>query len=292
MKPAPFEYDDPRTIDDALDLLAEHGDECKVIAGGQSLVPLMNFRLARPRRLIDINRIDSLAHITPAPGGLVIGALTRHADVERSRAVAEGWPLLSEAIVWVGHPQIRNRGTIGGSVAHADPAAELPAVFAAMDATFQVRSKHGARLVRWHDFFRSEFTTSIIPEELVVGVEVPEPDPQAGAAFVEFARRHGDFALGGAAVVLKLDRDGVCERAAIALVAAGPKPVRATTAEAQLVGNNVDAEAIQAAASRAVEGLHPTSDVHGSTEYRVKLLRVMVQRALTAAAERARIKAR
>lgn len=292
MKPAPFEYDDPRTVDEALDLLAEHGEECKVIAGGQSLVPLMNFRLARPRRLIDINGIDSLAHITRAPGRVVIGAMTRHVDVERSPVVAEAWPLLSEAIVWVGHPQIRNRGTIGGSVVHADPAAELPAVFAAMDATFQVRSKYGARSVRWDEFFRSEFTTSIIPQELVVGVEVPEQDPQAGAAFVEFARRHGDFALGGAAVVLKLDRDGVCERAAIALVAAGPKPVRATAAEAQLVGSNVEAEAIQAAAGRAVEGLHPTADVHGGTEYRVKLLRVMVQRALTAAAERARIKAR
>ena len=292
MKPAPFEYDDPRTVDEALDLLAEHGEECKVIAGGQSLVPLMNFRLARPRRLIDLNRIDSLAHITRSPGRLVIGAMTRHADVERSPVVAEAWPLLSEAIVWVGHPQIRNRGTIGGSAAHADPAAELPAVFAAMEATFQVRSKYGARSVRWDDFFRSEFTTSIIPEELLVGVEVPEQDPQAGTAFVEFARRHGDFALGGAAVVLKLDRFGVCERAAIALVAAGPKPVRATAAEAQLVGNKIDAEAIQAAAGRAVEGLHPTADVHGSTEYRVKLLRVMVQRGLTAAAERARIKVR
>ena len=288
MKPAAFDYDDPRTVDEALDLLAEHGDECKVLAGGQSLVPLMNFRLARPRRLIDINRIDSLAHISRSPGRLVIGAMTRHTDVERSAAVAEGWPLLSEAIVWVGHPQIRNRGTIGGSVAHADPAAELPAVFAAMDAVFQVRSKHGARSVRWGDFFRSEFTTALIPEELVVGVEVPEQDPKAGAAFVEFARRHGDFALGGAAAVLKLDRDGVCERAAIAMVAAGPRPARAEAAEAQLVGVKVDANAIEAASGRAVEGLHPTGDVHGGTEYRQKLLRVMVQRALTSAAERAR----
>lgn len=292
MKPAAFEYDDPRTVDEALDLLAEHGDECKVIAGGQSLVPLMNFRLARPRRLIDINGIDSLAHVTRSSGRLVIGAMTRHADVERSPVVAESWPLLSEAIVWVGHPQIRNRGTIGGSVAHADPAAELPAVFAALDATFQVRSKYGARAVPWDQFFRSEFTTSMIPEELVVGVEVPEQDPKTGAAFVEFARRHGDFALGGAAVVLKLDGAGVCERAAVALVAAGPKPLRATAAEQQLVGSTVDAKAIESAAGRAVEGLHPTADLHGSVEYRLKLLRVMVQRALSAAGERARAKGR
>ena len=292
MKPAAFEYDDPRTVDDALDLLAQHGDECKVIAGGQSLVPLMNFRLARPRRLIDINGVDSLAHITPANGQLVIGAMARHADVEHSDVVAKGWPLLSEAIVWVGHPQIRNRGTIGGSVAHADPAAELPAVFAAMDARFQVRSKHGARAVKWSEFFRSEFTTSVLPEELVVGVEVPEQDPSAGEAFVEFARRHGDFALGGAAAVLKLDRDGVCERAAVALVAAGPKPVRAEAAEALLQGSTVDAKSIAAAAERAVAGLHPTGDLHGSADYRLKLLRVMVQRALTTAADRARSKQR
>ena len=292
MKPAPFEYDDPRTLDDALDLLARHGDESKVIAGGQSLVPLMNFRLARPGRLIDINEVESLAHINREDGRLVIGAMARHADVEDSALVADGWPLLSEAIVWVGHPQIRNRGTVGGSVAHADPAAELPAVLAAMDAVFRVRSKHGAWLVNWNDFFRSEFTTSLKPAELVVGVEVPEQDPSAGTAFVEFARRHGDFALGGAAVVLKLDRDGVCERAAIGLVAADPKPVRASAAEAQLVGATVDTKAIASAAERAVVGLEPTGDLHGSAEYRLKLLRVMVQRALTIAAERAASKAR
>lgn len=292
MKPAPFEYDDPRTLDDALDLLARHGEEGKVIAGGQSLVPLMNFRLARPGRLIDINGVESLSHISREDGRLVIGAMARHADVEGSALVADGWPLLSEAIVWVGHPQIRNRGTVGGSVAHADPAAELPAVLAAMDAVFRVRSKHGAWLVKWNDFFRSEFTTSLKPEELVVGIEVPEQDPSAGTAFIEFARRHGDFALGGAAVVLKLDPDRVCERAAIGLVAAGPKPVRASAAEAQLVGATVDTKAIASAAERAVVGLEPTGDLHGSAEYRLKLLRVMVQRALTIAAERAASKAR
>jgi CO/xanthine dehydrogenase FAD-binding subunit len=291
MKPAAFEYDDPRTVDEALGLLADHGDECKVIAGGQSLVPLMNFRLARPGRLVDINGVEALAHIIRDEGRLVIGAMTRHADVERSTTVAKGWPLLAEAIVWVGHPQIRNRGTIGGSVAHADPAAELPAVFAAMDATFHVRSKQGRRAVGWKDFFRSEFTTSIAPDELVMDIEIPEQDPSAGTAFVEFARRHGDFALGGAAVTLKLGRGGVCERAAIALVAAGPKPVRAEAAEALLTGAIVDAQSIHTASERAVEGLQPTGDLHGSTEYRLKLLRVMVQRALATAAERATTKA-
>ncbi len=145
MKPALFEYDDPATVDAALDLLARYGDECKVLAGGQSLVPLMNFRLARPGRLIDINRIDSLAGIKREGRSLSIGAMTRHVDVERSEEVARGWPLLAEAIGWVGHSQIRNRGTVGGSVAHADPAAELPAAFAVLDAKFHIQSKRGAR---------------------------------------------------------------------------------------------------------------------------------------------------
>lgn len=291
MKPAAFEYEDPRTVEEALDLLAVHGDECKVIAGGQSLVPLMNFRLARPSRLIDINGIEPLSGIARDGGDLSIGALARHRDVEHSTLIAEGWPLLAEAIKWVGHPQIRNRGTIGGSVAHADPAAELPAVFAAMDATFEVRSKRGSRTLAWDDFFRSEFTTSVEPDELVVGVHVPAQDRSAGAAFVEFARRHGDFALGGAAVTLKLGSTGQCDRVTIALVAAGPKPLRAKAAEDALRGTKVDDRSIRAAADMAIEGVHPTSDLHGSAEYRAKLLRVMVQRALSTAAERARSKA-
>jgi aerobic carbon-monoxide dehydrogenase medium subunit len=288
MKPAQFEYDDPRTVDEALDLLARHGDECKVLAGGQSLVPLMNFRLARPARLIDINGIDSLSHIKRESGRLVIGAMTRHALVERSEEIANRWPLLTEAVGWVGHSQIRNRGTVGGSVAHADPAAELPAAFAALDAIFQLRSKRGHRALGWSQFFVSEFTTALAPDELVTAVEVPAQDPAAGVAFVEYARRHGDFALGGAAVTLTLDRDGRCERAAIALLSAGPAPVRAHAAEQQLRGSRLDESSIRAASVEAVKGLHPTSDLHGGTEYRIGLLRTMAERALTKAAQRAR----
>ncbi len=288
MKPAAFEYDDPSTVDEVLDLLARHGDECKVLAGGQSLVPLMNFRLARPARLVDINGVASLAHLGRAGDGLAIGALTRHAELERSTVVAEGWPLLAEAVAWVGHPQVRNRGTAGGSVAHADPAAELPAVFAALEASFHLKSRRGDRTLRWDEMFRSEFTTALEPDELLVRMDVPEVEPGEGSAFIEFARRHGDFALGGAAVRLRLDASGRCESAKIALVAAGPRPVRATAAEAQLKGEAIDEAAIAAAAGRSVEGLRPTADLHGSSEYRLQLLRVMVQRALTRAAERAR----
>src|SRR5690348_13218370 len=167
----------------------------------------MNFRLARPARLIDINGVAELAGIRRRNGNLVIGAMTRHAQAERSNELAEGWPLLHDAIGWVGHLQIRNRGTIGGSVAHADPAAELPAAFAALDATFHIRSKTASRSLRWDEFFVAEFTTALAPDELVTAVEVPGQDPATGMAFVEFARRHGDFALGGAAVTLRVDRN-------------------------------------------------------------------------------------
>jgi CO/xanthine dehydrogenase FAD-binding subunit len=287
MKPAPFEYDDPRTVDEALDLLARNGDECKVLAGGQSLVPLMNFRLARPGRLIDINGVEALAGIRRENGKLVIGAMTRHADLERSSEVAEGWPLLTEAVGWVGHAQIRNRGTVGGSVAHADPAAELPAAFAALDASFQVRSKRGARTLGWKQFFVSEFTTALSPDELVVAIEVPAQEAATGAAFVEYARRHGDFALGGAAVTVRLRRDGTCENATIALLSAGPAPLRAEPVEMKLRGAKLDEATVRDAAALAVKGLHPTSDLHGSTEYRVRLLQTMTERALTKAAGRA-----
>jgi CO/xanthine dehydrogenase FAD-binding subunit len=288
MKPAPFEYEDPRSVDETLDLLALHGDECRVLAGGQSLVPLMNFRLARPGRLIDINGVRELSGIRREGGTLVVGAMTRHSEVERSNVIAESWPLLHEAIGWVGHAQIRNRGTVGGSVAHADPAAELPAAFAALDARFQVRSKRGSRVLGWQHFFVAEFTTALAPDELVTSVEVPAQDPATGSAFVEFARRYGDFALGGAAVTIRLGRDGRCEKATIALLSAGPAPVRADSAEKQLRGATLDGPAIQAGAAEAVRGLRPTPDLHGGTEYRVRLLRTMTERALTKAAQRAK----
>ncbi len=288
MKPAPFEYEDPATVDEALELLARYGDECKVLAGGQSLVPLMNFRLARPARLIDINRIESLAYIRPENGRIVVGAMTRHAQLLRAVEVAENCPLLVQAVAWVGHDQIRNRGTVGGSAAHADPAAELSAAFAALDARFHVRSRRGERVLACREFFVSEFTTALAPDELLVSIDAPALKPGTGAAFVEFARRHGDFALGGAAVTLAVDQAGRCSDVAIVLLAAGPAPVRSEAAEKALLGASPDESAIQAAAQIAVRGLHPTSDIHGSSEYRVGLLQVMAERALTQAAARAR----
>ena len=287
MKPAPFEYDDPRSVEETIGLLAKHGDECKLLAGGQSLVPLMNFRLARPGRLVDINGVESLARIRVENGRLLLGAMVRHSQLEHSNDIAARWPLLHDAIGWVGHSQIRNRGTVGGSVAHADPAAELPCAFAALDAKFHVLSKRGPRVLRWDQLFVSEFTTSLAPDELLTAIEVAPQIPTAGVAFVEFARRHGDFALGGAAVSITLARNGACSEVAIALLSAGPRPVRAEAAERALKGNRVDEAAIKHASGLAVEGLHPTGDLHGSSEYRVKLLRVMAERALAKAVQRA-----
>jgi CO/xanthine dehydrogenase FAD-binding subunit len=288
VKPAAFEYDEPTSVDETLDLLDKYGDDCKILAGGQSLVPMMNFRLAKPTRLIDINRVEGLSQIGREGDFLTIGALTRHANVEHSPEIAKTSPLLTQAIEWVGHSQIRNRGTVGGSAAHADPAAELPAAFAALDARFRARSRQGERVLGWQDFFISTFITALRPDELLVAVEVPIQPSATGTAFVEFARRHGDFALGGAAVTLSLDKAGPCTHISIALLAAGGTPVRCIAAEQLMLGSVPSEQAMGAAARAAVDGLHPTSDLHGSSEYRLGLLSVMTERALTQAVQRAR----
>ena len=287
MKPAAFEYDDPRTLDEALALLAEHGEDAKVLAGGQSLVPLLNFRLARPERLIDVNGVGELDYLRVADGVLRIGALVRHSVLERSEAAAAAVPLLQEAVRLVGHAQIRNRGTVGGSIAHADPAAELPVAMAALDARFRVRSTRGDRVLGAEELFVTHLTTSLEADELLTGIEVPVPAPGTGSAFVEFARRHGDFALGGAAALVRLDDGGTCESAAVALLGAAPTPLRAREAEAFLHRRRLDEQTAREAAALAVQNLHPTGDIHGSSEYRHGLIEALTRRALLAAAGRA-----
>jgi CO/xanthine dehydrogenase FAD-binding subunit len=283
VKPAGFDYFAPQSTGEALELLAQGPDDSKVLAGGQSLVPLMNFRLARPERLVDLNGLPELAYIERRNGDVVIGAMTRHAAIERSTLVANELPLLADAIGWVGHEQIRNRGTVGGSVAHADPAAELGAALAALDARMRLRSADGERVLPWSEFFVFGFMTALEPDEILVEVEVPALPAGAVTGFIEFARRHGDFALGGAAAVLVLDSGGVCQHARLSLLAAAPVPVRAAQAEELLVGSRIDGATIAAAADAAVAGIEPTGDIHGSTKYRIKLLRTMASRAIAAA---------
>jgi CO/xanthine dehydrogenase FAD-binding subunit len=283
VKPPPFEYDAPRSLEEALALLAEHGGEAKALAGGQSLVPLLNFRIVRPARLVDLNDISELASLGEDEGVLRIGAMTRSRALERSSLVGERWPLLREAVRHSGHPQIRNRGTVGGSCAHADPASELPCALSALEARFHVRSARGARVLRGPEFFLATFTTALEPDELLTAIEVPAVRARTGAAFVEHARVHGDFALGGAAALVTLDEDGRCVRAAIALLAAGDRPLRAPAAERALAEGARAGEA----AALAVEGLEPPGTVHAGSEYRRALLAELVRRAILLAAERA-----
>jgi CO/xanthine dehydrogenase FAD-binding subunit len=245
MKPAPFAYEAPRSVDAALALL-ERNEDAKLLAGGQSLVPVMNFRLARPPLLVDLNRIDELAYLRKRGGALHIGALTRHATLERSEVVARGWPLLAQAVRHVGHPAIRSRGTIGGSCAHADPTAELPVALTALDARFHLRSRTATRTLAADELFVTHLTTAIRPDEMLVEIEVPPLPDGARTAFAEHARTHGDWAIAGAAVV------NAPGHSAIALLGAAPTPVRARDAEAALTGAATAAEAARLAA-RLVE---------------------------------------
>lgn len=288
MKPAAFEYYDPTTTQEALQLLGGFGDEAKVLAGGQSLVPLMNFRLVRPAHIVDLNRISELRYLRADQGELCIGAMARQRDLERSSMVAEGWPLISEAARYIGHVQIRNRGTVGGSLAHADPAAELPAVMTALEARFVIRGQDGERIARPEDFFVTYLTTSLAPDELLVEVRVPRLPPRTGWSFLEVSRRHGDFALVGVAALVTLDESGIVRRVRLAFTGAGPRPVRPVAVEEMLVGQRPDEQLFRHAGISASQDLDPSSDIHASAEYRREVGAVLARRALVQAAARAR----
>ena len=280
VKPAPFEYVRARSIDDAVAALARDPD-AKLLAGGQSLVPMMNMRLARPSRLVDINRIDGLDAITARPdGGLVVGALARHTELVGSPLVRARAPLLAAAAAHVGHRAIRNRGTLGGSLAHADPAAELPAALLALDATLVTNGAGGARRVPAVDFFVGVFTTALAHDEIVVAVEIPG----GGAAwgFAEVARRAGDFAIAGVAAVLAGDGG-----ARVAAFGVDDRPVRLHAAEAELESRVDDAAAARAAAAAAA-ACRPADDVHASSAYRRHLVTVLTESAIRQARERSR----
>jgi carbon-monoxide dehydrogenase medium subunit len=288
MKPPSFRYFVAHSVEEALARLAEHGDEARALAGGQSLVPLMNMRLAQPRVLIDINPIGELAYIRFWDGGLAFGALTRDATLERDATVAARLPLLVEAARYVGHPAIRNRSTIGGSMAHADPAAELPAVMVALDAEFVVRGPAGDRTIAGGDFFQGYLQTSLSTGELLIEVRVPSLPAGAGSAFLEFSRREGDYALAGVAAVVTMAADGTIGDVRLGLCSVGPTPVRARAAEEALHGQRPgpDAWAAAAAAVRATLD-DPPADIHASAAYRCHLAGVLTERALAAAATRA-----
>jgi carbon-monoxide dehydrogenase medium subunit len=273
-------------MDDALSLLQQHPD-AKPLAGGQSLIPAMNFRLAQPAALVDLNRVRELAGISALPdGGLRIGAMTRHAVVEHSEVVRRLAPLLSEAMPTVAHPQIRSRGTIGGTIVHADPSAEVPTVMVALDATFILRSLAGERRIKAAEFFTGLFATALSPGELLVGVEIPPRAPRAGSAFLEVARRHGDYGLAGVATELSLDASGRVAAVRVGLLSVGDGPVLARSS-ASLVGHAPTPEAILAVAEAVREEIDPPSDIHADAKYRRQLAAVLTRRALTLAISRA-----
>lgn len=293
MKAAPFEYVAPRSLEEATAALAEHGDEAKVLAGGQSLVPMMAFRLATPGVLVDLNGITELEYVRDGGDVLEIGALGRHASVEHLAGLAERCPIVPEAVRMVGHVAIRNRGTVAGSLAHADPAAEWPAVLVAVDGEVEVLGPAGSRTIDGASLFVSYFTTVLAPDEIVTRVRVPLPSgDRVGCAFVELSRRHGDFAIAGVAAVLRLAEDGAVEDARIVLMGVHEVPVRATGTEAILRGT-VPSDEVIAEASESVGGhLEPVSDLHASSEYRRHLARVLTRRALRTARERAEASSR
>jgi len=282
MKPPKFEYHAPRTVDEALALLARYGGDAKVLAGGQSLMPLLNFRLARPAALVDLNRIPSLAFIEESGGRVRIGAMTRQRTIEFSPVIAQRLPLLKEATRWVGHLPIRTRGTVGGSLAHADPSAEYPAVLTALEGEVVARGAKGERVIKAADLFQTYLTTNLTPDEILTEVRLPVMAAGTGFALEEFSRRHGDFAIIGIAAVIVLDGQR-CKTARLATAGAGPVPVRLRAAEEILERDGLGEAAVEAAARKATELVDPDSDIHGSADYRRHLTGVLTKRALARA---------
>ena len=290
MKPAAFKYALPRTLEEALAVKAEHGEEATFLAGGQSLIPAMNFRLAQPAVLVDINALRELAFIRvdEASGDLRLGALTRHRDLQFDPVIAAAQPLLAETAPNVAHPQIRNRGTLCGNLAHADPASEFPAVMLALNARLRLGSTAGERWLAAEDFFLSVYTTARDDDEMLVEVALPAMAPGTGTCFLEVARRPGDYAMMGVAAVVVLDDGGTCRDARLAYCSAGETPVAAKQAAAALIGGRVTANDIDGAAAQARQEIAPLGSVHASIDFQRHLAAVLTRRALHTAFERAR----
>jgi aerobic carbon-monoxide dehydrogenase medium subunit len=287
MLPAAFEYHRPETLDEALSLLAEHGDEGKVLAGGQSLIPLMKLRFAAPGHLIDINRIPGLDGLQEADGHLRVGAMTRHATLEHSDLLKQRYPVMAEAAPMISDPIVRNLGTIGGSLAHADPAGDWGSVMLAMGASVVVRSANGEREVPIGEFLQDTFTTSLEPGEILTEIRVPSPGARSGGAYLKMERKVGDFATVAVGVHLELS-NGTIGKAGIALTAVGSKNIKATEAEESLAGAEPTEEAFAEAGRKAAEAAEPTSDVRGSADYKRHIVDVYVRRGLAQALESAR----
>lgn len=288
MKPAPFEFLAPDSLPSAIEIMDQHGYDAKLLAGGQSLIPAMNFRLVQPTLMVDLNRITELDFVKEAAGGeLRIGALTRQSRMERDAVIERLAPLLHETIPHIAHPQIRNRGTLGGTLAHADPAAELPLIMVTLDGRLCLKNASGERWVKATDFFEGIFTTALAPEEILIEVAIPPMKPHTGWSFVEFARRRGDYALLGVAALLALDEGGICREAKLVYLNAGEVPMAASEAAAGLVGERLTPALFEEASAYAADKeISPTGDIHASVPYLKHLARVLTVRALNTAVNR------
>lgn len=287
MKPAPFDYFTPDSTEEVVALLAQHGDEAKLLAGGQSLMPLLALRLATPETIVDLNRVSALDYIDDRGDVLAIGALARQRAVEKLDGIAGRCPMLADAVRLVGHVPIRNRGTVVGSLTHADPAAEWPALALALDAEIDVVGPNGQRTMPASSFFFMYLTTALEPDEVATEVRVHLPQGRVGSSFLELARRHGDFAVVGAGAVVTLSDTSTIDSARVVLIGVGGTPIRVAEAEHVLVGAEPGAEAFDEAAQAVRGGIEPTGDIHGSAEYRRTIAAALTRRALTRAVDRA-----
>jgi carbon-monoxide dehydrogenase medium subunit len=288
MKPAPFDYYAPDSIEQALDLMSQYAGDAKILAGGQSLVPAMNFRIVQPSVLIDLNHAAELGYVREDENVLRIGTMTRERELEFNPLISRWAPLLVEAAPHIAHPQIRNRGTIGGSIVNADPAAELPVLMVALRARLKAKSVSGERWIDAQDFFLGMFTTALEPEEILVEIELPASPPRTGWSFMEVAPRAGDYALMGIAVLVTLDQNGTCEHAKLVYLNAGDGPVEAKEAEKLLIGELLSDRLIESTASKASETeINPFGNIHTSPEFQRHLANVLTKKALKQAAQRA-----
>jgi CO/xanthine dehydrogenase FAD-binding subunit len=288
MKPAPFKYIAATSLEHALSLKAEHGDEAKFLAGGQSLIPTMNFRLAQPAILIDINGIEDLAGIRPSDGVTRVGAVTRYRALERDETFAQMFPLVSEALPHIAHAQIRNRGTLGGNLSHADPASELPAIALVLRARFRVQDAKQERWIEASDFFVGALTTDLQPDEMLVEVALPLPKPRTGSCFMEIARRRGDFAIVGVAAMMTLGEDNECSDVRLAFCGVGETPIDASSAADDLIGHALSEQAIRDVVASVQKMIEPGGNVHATADYQRHVAGVLTERALQTAYQRVR----
>jgi carbon-monoxide dehydrogenase medium subunit len=288
MKPAPFEYHAPDSIEQAVELYNQYGGEAKILAGGQSLLPAMNFRVVQPSVLVDLNRVGELSYIREDKDVLRIGSMSRERHLEFDPLIPKWAPLLTEAVHFIAHPQIRNRGTIGGSIVNADPAAELPVLMLALNARLKAKNKSGERWISAPDFFVGMFTTALEPDEILVEIELPSSSPRTGWSFMEVAPRAGDYALMGVAALVTLDEAGKCKGTKLVYLNAGEGPVEAKEAEKLLEGETLSDELIESAASTASEKeINPFGNIHASADFQRHLANVLTKKALKQAIQRA-----